>query len=255
MELPAALAGAARAPGTAAGAALPSPLRPTGRYQFSGVSRRCPPAGTGLLKGSGAGCFGQCAVLGDKQLGLASASCSFSFSFCIFLHSFSPFLPVFSRSPWSSLRSLSLAFPGAGSLPPIPHSGQAQKRCLELQAAEPGRKIRSDEDRKTSFSSGHIPSLPLPLIRLLVEQAQKNAADFGFIPPSVQMQRRIMERFFLTYTEPRFLSKQGGFTYICKETRSLCSCKEKYCETGEVDTAASQVERRDAIFDRPPNCA
>ena len=185
MEFPAAPSGAARAPGAAAAAALRSPLPPAGRYRFSGVSRRCPPAGTGLLKGSGAGCFEQCSVPGDKQLGLASSPCSFSFSFCIFLYSFSLFLPVFSRSLWSSLRSLSLAFPGAGSLPPIPHSGRAQKRCLELQAAEPGRKIWSDEDRETSSSSGHRPPLPLPLIRLLVEQAQKNAADFGFIPRSV----------------------------------------------------------------------
>lgn len=66
-----------------------------------------------------------------------------------------------------------------------PHSCRTQKRCLELQAAEPGRKIWSDEGRKTSFSSGHRLPLPLPLTRLLVEQAQENAADFAFIPPPI----------------------------------------------------------------------
>lgn len=52
-----------------------------------------------------------------------------------------------------------------------PHSRRTQKRCLELQAAEPGRKIWSDEGRKTS--SRRRPLLPLSLTRLLVEQAQE----------------------------------------------------------------------------------
>lgn len=85
-------------------------------------------------------------MLEDKQLGFSELVVLFSS--CLFLHPFSLFLPVLSSSPRSSSCPLSLAFPGVGSLPSIPRSGRAQKRCLELQAAEPGRKILSDEDRK-----------------------------------------------------------------------------------------------------------
>lgn len=89
-SFPVAPAGAARAPGAAAAAALRSPLPPTGRDRFSGVPRRCPPAGTGLLKRGGAGCFEQCSVPEDKQPGLASPSRSFLSFSSTFLHSFLP---------------------------------------------------------------------------------------------------------------------------------------------------------------------
>lgn len=185
-------------------------------------------------------------MLGDNHLGSASSSCS-SFSPCIFQHSL---LRPSSPEAYGDFHAPSLLLsPGLD-----PHSRRTQKRCLELQAAEPGRKIWSDEGRKTSFSSRHRPLLPLSLTGLLVEQAQENAALRLY--PSIYIKATSdNEKIPLTCTEQRFLFSQGESRYMRKENLSLCICKGKYCETGKADIAASQVEHQDAIFDRPPSCA
>lgn len=126
--------------------AFPSPAHRTG--PIFGSSSAVPAAGIGLLKGVGAGCFEQCWRTSSSAQRARHVP---SLSFCTFLHSFFLFLLVFSRSLWSSSCSLSLALVGAGSVPLVPHSDRAQKRSLELQAAEPGRKIWSDGQKNAIF--------------------------------------------------------------------------------------------------------